>query len=69
MQITIEATQAIISSIKRNCSVRLYFLIKESDYFLSEVTLGVSGGTVWGGFRKRENSGGVERKLFPILEL
>ena len=46
MQTTIEATQAMISSIRHDCPVRLYFLIKESDYVLSEVRLGISGGAV-----------------------
>ena len=51
MQTTTEATQAIIPSIRRDCSVRLYILIKESDYILSELGWRVSGGVAcpqWG---------------------
>ena len=35
MQITIEATEAKISSIRRDCSVRRYLSLKQSDYILS----------------------------------
>lgn len=47
----IKATQAIISTIRHACFVCLYFLIKVSDFILSEVRCGVSGGAVcsqWG---------------------
>ena len=46
MQIIIKATQAVISSVRRDCSLRLYFLIKESDYILSKVRWAVSGDAV-----------------------
>ena len=51
-------TQVIITSIRRNCSVSLYSLIKKSDYILSEFRWEVLG---------RVNFlGGVERKLFSF---
>ena len=37
MQITIEATEAILSSMGRDCYIRLYLSIKESDYILSDI--------------------------------
>ena len=40
MQTTIEATQAIIYLIRRDCFARLYFFINESHYILSLVRSG-----------------------------
>ena len=62
MQTAIEATQAIISSIRRDYSVRLHLSIKESDYTLSELRWKVSGGAVcpqWRFCKRGMVSGGV----------
>ena len=46
LQTAIEVTLAIIPSIRRNFSVCCYFLIKESDYILSEAKWVISNGAV-----------------------
>ena len=46
MQTMADATQAIIYSIRQNCSV-LYFSIKESDYILSELRWRVSSRNIY----------------------
>ena len=58
----------IISSITSDCSDRLYFFIKESDYILSEVRSGVLH-ALSGGFGKGKILEGVGRKLFPTSEM
>lgn len=59
--IATEATQAIICSMRRNCSVFFYFSIKESDDILSELKWSASDGAVcpqWVGvLRKGTNFG------------
>lgn len=46
MHTATEATQAIISPIRRDCFGHRYFPAKASDYILSEVRLRVSGGAI-----------------------
>ena len=64
------ATQAITSSVRRYCSVRLYFLLKESIFYLNS-----DGGSlvvlyvVSGSFRKGDDFGGSGAKIASLWEL
>ena len=61
MQTTTEATHATKPCIRRDCSIRLYFSMKESDHILSELRWRDSGDDVClqlGVFGKSDNFGG-----------